>query len=411
MTLSQRGLDLIKKFEGLRLTSYKCVAGVDTIGYGHTGSDVKPGMRITEEEAEKLLWKDTESAQQAVHSFVNVKLNQNEYDALVSFVYNVGPTAFIHSTLLRLLNGNADRKIVAAEFARWVKAGSDKPVPGLVRRRQHEKALFLEKIKHPLLGKSILAKRDTWLKRKPVDSSKLEAEEKLFVPKGAAWQWTEIRMYAGESHQRVFLEQQPDKEWWFWPDHWKVINDVDTPSDKPSASSDIKLTVPYYSQRDNYRDANRTCFSSSCAMLLSCLDPEAIENDDDYIREVFKFGDTTDASVQVKALALFGVEAQFSTRGDWSSVESQLEKGIAVPIGILHHGTVDHPSGGGHWICVVGVTSDKSKFWVHDPWGELDLVSGTYVSSDGNYKLYSKKNLEPRWMVEGDKSGWFMKGQ
>ena len=63
------------------------------------------------------------------------------------------------------------------------------------------------------------------------------------------------------------------------------------------------------------------------------------------------------------------------------------------------------------FLCVVGVTEDKSKYWVHDPWGELDLVSGNYVSSDGKYKLYSKKNLGPRWMVEGDKSGWFVKAQ
>lgn len=408
MTLSQRGLDLIKKFEGLRLTAYKCSAGVDTIGYGHTGPDVKPGLRITQEEAEKLLWRDTESAQQCVSSFVNVRLNQNEFDALVSFVFNVGPTAFVQSTLLRLLNSGADRKVVSAEFARWIKAAG-KPIPGLVRRRKHEKALFLEQIKHPLLGKSILAKRDTWLKRKPVDSSTLEAEQKLFVPKGAAWQWTEIRIYAGEVHQRVFLEQQPDKEWWFYPDHWKIINDADVPEKAPSASADVKLVVPYYSQRDNYRDANRTCFSSSCAMLLSGLDPDAIENDDDYIREVFKIGDTTDASVQVKALAHFGVESQFLTNGDWSSIETQLSKGIPVPIGILHHGTIDQPSGGGHWICVVGITADKSKLWVHDPWGDLDLVSGNYVSQDGEYKLYSKKNLAPRWMVEGSKSGWFIK--
>jgi len=259
------------------------------------------------------------------------------------------------------------------------------------------------------LGKSILAKRDTWLKRKPVDSSTLAAEEKLFVPKGAAWQWTEIRMYAGEVHQRVILELQPDKEWWFFPDHWKIINDVNIESSEPSTKNEIKLSVPYYSQRDNYRDANRTCFSSSCAMLLSGLDPDAIENDDDYIREVFKIGDTTDSSVQVKALAHFGVESSFLTTGDWSSIEERLEKGIPVPIGILHKGSVSKPSGGGHWICVVGVTADRSKLWVHDPWGDLDLVAGTYVSQDGEYKLYSKANLGPRWMVEGNKSGWFIK--
>ena len=78
MRVSQKGIDLIKKFEGLRLTAYVCPAGVLTIGYGHTGADVKPGMRITEEEAERLLWKDTESAQQTVSSFVSVKINQNE---------------------------------------------------------------------------------------------------------------------------------------------------------------------------------------------------------------------------------------------------------------------------------------------------------------------------------------------
>jgi lysozyme len=143
MRVSQKGIDLIKKFEGLRLTAYVCPAGVLTIGYGHTGSDVKPGMKIDEKEAERLLRQDTESAQQTVSSFVTAKINQNEYDALVSFVFNVGPTAFVNSTLLRLLNKGADRKVVAAEFGRWVKAGSDKPVPGLVRRREEEKEAIL----------------------------------------------------------------------------------------------------------------------------------------------------------------------------------------------------------------------------------------------------------------------------
>jgi GH24 family phage-related lysozyme (muramidase) len=408
MTLSQRGLDLIKKFEGLRLTAYKCAAGVDTIGYGHTGSDVKPGMRITEEEAEKLLWRDTESAQQAVHSFVNIKLNQNEYDALVSFVFNIGPTAFVNSTLLKLLNHGADRKVVAAEFDRWVKAGSDKPVQGLVRRREAEKALFLEKIKHPLLSKSLLAKRDTWLKRRPADSSTLAAEEKLFVPKGSAWQWSEIRMYAGESHQRVFLEQQPDKEWWFFPDHWKIINDADTQEKPPVLDGEIKLVVPYFSQRDNKKDPMRTCFSSSCAMLLASLDPDAIEGDDEYINEVYKYGDSTEASAQLAALKHFGVDAKFVQNADWALVESQLKKGIPVPMGVLHKGPVSNPVGGGHWICCVGVTADKTKLWIHDPFGELDLVSGGYVSTDGKYRLYSKKNLGPRFLVEGSKSGWII---
>lgn len=406
MRVSQKGIDLIKKFEGIRLTAYVCPAGVLTIGYGHTGADVKPGMRITEEEAERLLWNDTESAQQTVSSFVTVKLNQNEYDALVSFTFNVGPTAFVNSTLLKLLNHRADRKIVAGEFNRWVKAGDDKPVPGLVRRRDAEKALFLEKVKHPLLGKSLLAKRDTWLKRQPIDSSALAAEQKLFVPKGSAWQWLEIRMYAGESHQRVILEQQPEAEWWFFPDHWKVINDVDVQETPPKLDGEIKLVVPYFSQRDNKKDPMRTCFSSSCAMLLTTLDPDAIDSDDEYINEVYKFGDTTSATAQLDALKHFGVDACFVQNADWTTIEQQLKQGIPVPMGILHKGPVSNPVGGGHWICAVGITADKQKLWAHDPFGDLDLIGGAYISTDGKYKQYSKKNLGPRFLVEGPKSGW-----
>lgn len=406
MRVSQKGIDLIKKFEGIRLTAYVCPAGVLTIGYGHTGSDVKPGMRITEEEAEKLLWKDTESAQQTVSSFVTAKLNQNEYDALVSFTFNVGPTAFVNSTLLRLLNHGADRKVVAAEFGRWVKAGGDEAIPGLVRRRDEEKKLFLEKIKHPLLAQSILAKQDTWLKRRPVDSSTLAAEEKLFVPKGSAWQWNEIRMYSGETHQRVFLEQRPDQEWWIFPSHWKIINDTETQEKPPVLNGEIKLVVPYFSQRDNKKDPMRTCFSSSCAMLLAAVDPDAIDSDDEYINEVYKYGDTTEASAQIQTLKHFGVDAKFVQNADWNLIESQLKLGIPVPMGVLHKGSVTKPSGGGHWICCVGVTADRTKLWIHDPFGEMDLVNGGYVSTDGKYRLYSKKNLGPRFLVEGPKSGW-----
>ena len=406
MRVSQNGIDLIKKFEGIRLKSYICPAGVLTIGYGHTGSDVHPNQQITEEQAERLLWKDTESAQQTVSSFVTVKLNQNEYDALVSFTFNVGPTAFVNSTLLRLLNHGAERKVVASEFARWVKAGGNDAVPGLVRRRDAEKALFLEKVKHPLLSKSILAKKDTWLKRRPVDSSSLAAEDKLFVPKGSAWRWAEIRIYSGETHQRVFLEAQPEKEWWFFPDHWKIINDTEVQEGAPKLDGEIKLVVPYFSQRDNKKDPLRTCFSSSCAMLLATLDPDAIGNDDEYTDEVYKYGDTTEASAQVDTLKHFGVESKFVQNADWALVESQLKLGIPVPMGVLHKGPVSNPVGGGHWICCVGVTADKSKLWVHDPFGEMDLVNGGYVSTDGKYRLYSKKNLGPRFLVEGPKSGW-----
>ena len=405
MRLSQTGLDLIKEFEGLRLTAYPDIGGVPTIGYGTTGPDIKLGMNITKAEAEELLRADVAAFERGVSNLVKVAINQNEFDALVSFSYNVGLSALQSSTLLRLLNDGSDRTVVASEFLRWNKVG-DKPIEGLTRRRKAERDLFLAKVKNPMLAASIVAKQDTWLKRKPIQSSELAAEEKLFVPKGAAHEWISITEYPGENHKEVKLAAKPDPAWWMFPEHWKLINDIAPQEEPPKPEGEIKLVVPYFSQRDNDKDPLRTCFSSSCAMLLAALDPDVIEDDGEYINEVYKFGDTTEATAQLQALKHFNIDAKFVQNADWNAIEAQLKKGIPVPIGVLHKGPVSNPVGGGHWLVVVGVTADKTKLWVHDPFGEMDLVQGGYINTNGEYKLYSKKNLSPRWEVEGKGSGW-----
>jgi lysozyme len=403
--LSQTGLDLIKEFEGLRLKAYSDIGVVPTIGYGTTGPDIKLGMEITKAEAEDLLRADVAAFEVGVSDLVKVAINQNEFDALVSFSYNVGLGALQSSTLLRLLNDGSDRMVVASEFLRWNKVGN-KTIEGLTRRRKAERDLFLAKLKNPMLAASIVAKQDTWMKRKPIQSSELAAEEKLFVPKGAAHEWLSITEYPGEIHKEIKLAAKPDPAWWIFPEHWKIINDIETQESSPNLDGEIKLVVPYFSQRDNAKDPLRTCFSSSCAMLLAALDPDAIESDDEYINEVFKYGDTTEATAQLQALKHFGVDAKFVQNWDWAKLESQLRLGIPVPIGVLHKGPVSNPTGGGHWLVVVGMTADGTKFWVHDPFGEMDLVAGGYPSIDGKYRLYSKKNMGPRWMVEGNGSGW-----
>ncbi len=145
MKVSQTGIDLIKHFEGLRLEAYKDIAGIWTIGYGHTGPDVSEGMRISEEEAEALLRKDLTRFEQGVSSAVKVALGQNQFDALVSLAYNIGINAFRGSTAKRLLNkGNFIQAADAITW--WNKAtinGIRQKVPGLVRRRAAEAALFL----------------------------------------------------------------------------------------------------------------------------------------------------------------------------------------------------------------------------------------------------------------------------
>lgn len=140
MKTSQRGIDLIKQFEGLRLTAYKCPAGVYTIGYGHTRG-VKRGMKITEEEASAYLAADLRNSEKAVERYDSIyHWNQNEYDALVSFTFNCGATNL--RSLLR--NGRRNRSQIAATLPLYRKSGG-KVLKGLVRRRAAEKALFLER--------------------------------------------------------------------------------------------------------------------------------------------------------------------------------------------------------------------------------------------------------------------------
>lgn len=140
MKTSSTGRALIRQFEGDKLTAYICPAGVLTIGVGHTGSDVKRGMTITQAQSDALLVADLAKFEKAVAAAVKVPLTQNQFDALVSFAFNVGVGALRDSTLLRLLNAG-DYKGAAAQFGRWNKGGGS-VLPGLVKRRADEAALF-----------------------------------------------------------------------------------------------------------------------------------------------------------------------------------------------------------------------------------------------------------------------------
>ena len=139
MEISQEGLSLIKKFEGCELESYKCAAGVWTIGYGSTNG-VEEGMEISQERADMLLLEDVEVFEEAVNKLVEVPLEQNQFDALVSWTFNLGSTNLQNSTLLKVLN-NKDYEGVPSQIKRWNKAGGE-VLQGLVRRREAEALLF-----------------------------------------------------------------------------------------------------------------------------------------------------------------------------------------------------------------------------------------------------------------------------
>lgn len=144
MNISEKGLNLIKKFEGLMLNAYRDQAGILTIGYGHTG-DVKLGQVIDQEKADEYLENDLNNTQSFINEHVICELNQNQYDALCSLVFNIGSGNFEKSTLFKLLN-SSEYERASREFIRWNKitVNDVKEVSaGLTKRRYEEQQLFL----------------------------------------------------------------------------------------------------------------------------------------------------------------------------------------------------------------------------------------------------------------------------
>ena len=139
MRTSEAGVNLIKSFEGCRTVAYQDVVGVWTIGYGHT-IDVKEGMTITQHQCDVMLEVDIETYENYVNENVVVTLTQNQFDALVSWVYNLGPTNLRKSTMLKVLNAGKYEE-VPYQMKRWNKAGG-KVLRGLVIRREAEAELF-----------------------------------------------------------------------------------------------------------------------------------------------------------------------------------------------------------------------------------------------------------------------------
>lgn len=409
MNISSNGLNLIKQFEGCCLRSYICPAGILSIGYGSTGPHVRSGMTMTEKEAEELLLKDVARFEEGVNKLVKVSLNQGQFDALVSFSFNVGLNALAESTLLRLLN-NGQNEGAASQFSLWVKAGSI-TLKGLVRRRAAEESLFRSGgMKEEMANRqekqkivaTIEAKQNTLLKKEPIDSTRLDKDQVVSVEKGKVYNlvW---EGKVGDNHIKVSLAYGGGN-WFIYEPHWRGINN---PTIEVMDSKTNVLKVPYFPQRDNSRESWRTCFSSSCAMLLEYLRPGTLpgpKGDDKYIKQVFKNGDTTDFYVQIRTLAHFGIAARFVQDGTIALLKKQIDEGKPVPVGILHKGSASAPTGGGHWLVVNGY--DEKGFVCHDPWGKITHSTGHYSSTNGREVHYSYSLFDSRWTVASDRDGW-----
>lgn len=375
---SHKAIELIKEFEGLELSAYPDpgTGGEPyTIGYGHTAG-VRPWDTTSPAQAEEWLIEDMEWANDAVNDYVRVDIPQSVHDALVSFVFNIGPTAFSESTLVRRLNnGEPIERVVREELPRWDKGGSG-PLPGLTRRRAAEIELAVSGLPEPVPG----------------------APERAIDLVDAA------RYFKGLRHQEEAFDYLQD-----------LLTQAELKefARRYRNSPDRILDVRYYYQFDSVTtQGNRMCFSSVNGMLVEWEQPGTLSSatgDDEYLERVELYGDTTDATAQVSALRSYGIDCEFVMDGGWDDIEEQIAEGHPVPVGWLHEGALPG-SGGGHWSLIVGLEGDNLV--VHDPAGEADLVGGGYVSramTAGQFIRYSRKNFGKRWMVEGPGSGWMIR--
>jgi hypothetical protein len=167
------------------------------------------------------------------------------------------------------------------------------------------------------------------------------------------------------------------------------------------------LPVPWYSQLDSETGMGwRMCFSSCCAMLLAYLKPGVLtgpNGDDQYLKRVLMYGDTTDPTAQIKALNYYGVKARLTDEANFSTVEKLIDSGIPPVLGWIHRGPVDAPRGSGHMLIAVGYT--KTHLIVHDPNGEADLITGATLPRPARFCKYSKKNFGKRWLDRGPNTG------
>lgn len=421
MKASKACLDLIKQFEGYHkrtadgsAAAYLDPVNIPTIGWGTIrypdGKEVRLGDVRTELQCSEYLAYEVSTKSAAVEKLVKVPLTQSMFDALVSFTYNVGAGAFAESTLLRMLN-DGNYEAAGQQLLVWNKGGG-RVLPGLVRRRDAEMALFFKDGKSvagapPQTSWMIVAKEGTYLKKEELPSAELDKNEKIAVPVGQSysviWQGKE-----SNNHVKVSLAYGGGN-WFVYAPHWSGLQShAPKPNPVPQPSGKKVLDVPYYSQRDNVTSGKdnwtRTCFSSSCAMLAKFLKPGCITGDDDYIKKRQKFGDSTDPNAQVKCLRSLGINSQYVQTLNNNGIKAQIDRGKPVPCGILHHGPASAPTGGGHWIIVIGY--DETGFIVHDPWGEIDNASGTYSSTNGKSVHYSYKLFDSRWTVNGASDGW-----
>jgi len=450
MTVPAPGLALIKEFEGCHLKAYPdpLSGGLPiTIGWGTTrkkdGSPFKMGDAITQAEADELLVSQCEK--QFIPALTKVpfwnEMSPEQQGALLSFAYNLG-AGFVgdranFNSINVALSSKANWKDVPAALYKYRNPGTNVEA-GLARRRTAEGNAWKKGLTSPA---NVTPQREFKMSKVLLNFFKfydennanhvaavglLEATIAEHLKQDSPW----VAAYRGGNAAggpvdlHKFFEFFSERN----AGHVEGVSlleaamaqtDPDCLVDDGSGGTQDAawiekfrskppippvLAVPYFNQVDNYRDAHRTCNSSSCAMCLEFLKPGTLngaKGDDAYVTKVFAIGDTTDHAVQTKVLASYGVKSHFSYNLTFADLDKSLAAGKPCVIGILHRGSLSAPTGG-HMVVVIGKKGDG--YVVNDPYGSCnDNYTGPVTNGKG--AVYSKAMLKARWCPGGN-DGW-----
>lgn len=346
-------LQMIRDFEGFVEHAYPDPAsGAEpwTIGYGFTtinGRPVQPGQTMTRTEADWELQRQAQAC--ANHLAARIpywqQMNANQHCALLDFAWNLGSDFYGDEDNFGTITRdlkNREWSQVPQALLLYCDPGTDVEA-GLLRRRQAEAHLWSTPVAP---GEAVAAARSA----------------------------------------------EPPAE----PDGRTAT---------PASRYSNPLKVPYCDQLAMTDGQGwRECFSASSAMLAMYWHKEANENVYDQLRA--RYGDSTEADAQLGALRSLGLDAHFQTNGTVAMLKEEIESGRPVAVGWLCNGPISAPSGGGHWIVIIGY--DSTGFFVNDPYGNCDLVNGGYLSHhDGAGLHYSFQNWVSRWRVDGT-GGWML---
>ncbi|HAC63418.1 MAG TPA: hypothetical protein DCF68_07725 [Cyanothece sp. UBA12306] len=425
-TIPQSGLDVIKRFEGYHkeLADGRAQAYPDpgpkgwnlpTIGYGTTkypdGQSVKRGDIITHQEAEQYLLhyvdKKCRKALEKIPTWS--QMNDNQRGALYSFAYNLGEHFYQGNgfqSITRVCDSPErwnDQTWIEQQFGKYVKADG-KTLPGLVTRRKAEAQLFCA----PVTSNTPIKSNTNNLS--PVSEvTSAHCVVELDYGQGTWYIWSNhwdlpwVKQTQPKDKEKIVLS--PGK----YNNPKAVQRQIDRISKYLPAGQvlDLDVKTKYFSQRDNYRDKDRTCNSSSNAMYLDWLrrvtGKPGLDNDNEYLKKVYtkhgskyhlnrRFGVDAHHNVQTWALEQYGFKTQWMTDRDLPFIKDLIAIGFPVVVNIRHRGSISNPTGNGHVLMLIG---RKDNYWIaHDPYGTL---KSNYRDRNGKYSQISEHEFKKRW--------------